>query len=51
MVVIALSGGACSLRAGIDTPDLNVSCDSDLCGARQVGSEQPLGEKSLVLLL
>ena len=25
-----LSGGACSLRAGIEPPDLNVSCDSDL---------------------
>ena len=42
-----LSGGACSLRGGIEPPDLSLRCDSDLwCEAGGIGAH-PLGEKSL----
>ena len=42
-----LSGGACSLCGGIEPPDLNLSCDSDLwCEAGGTGAPAH-GEKSL----
>ena len=42
-----LSGGACSLRGGIEPPDLSLRCDSDLwCEAGGIGAH-PLREKSL----
>ena len=42
-----VSGGACSLRGGIQPPDLSLHCDSELwCEAGGIGA-YPLGEKSL----
>ena len=42
-----LSGGVCSLHGGIEPPDVNLSCDSDLWWEVGGSGAPPLGEKSV----
>ena len=42
-----LSGGVCSLHGGIEPPDLNLSCDSDLWWEVGGSGAPLLGEKSV----